>query len=179
MKRIVLLYFFFIFLVPQILFADTQVYFSPNGGCQEAVITEISHAQKSIDIAMYSFTSREIAQALIEARGRNVKIRVVLDKAQRKERYSKSRYLISKGIDAKYHIASGLMHNKFAVIDGKELLTGSFNWTASANKKNEENLLIMTNQDVIQKYEDRFEYLWNGSSDADAGDEQYNKMDKE
>ncbi len=55
----------------------------------------------SIDIAMYSFTSREIAQALVDAKNRQVKVRIVLDKAQKSERYSKSRYLISKGVDIK------------------------------------------------------------------------------
>jgi len=105
--------------------ADIKVYFSPNGGCQEAVIREISKAQKSIDIAMYSFTTRDVAQALVEAKNRNVKVRIVLDKAQKNEHYSKSRYLISKGFDVKYHLGKGLMHNKFAVIDGTVLLTGS------------------------------------------------------
>lgn len=174
MRNIVAIIIFFLFSVTSIVFADTKVYFSPNGGCQEAVITEITKAQKTIDIAMYSFTSREIAQALVEAQARHVMIRIVLDKAQRKERYSKSRYLISKGIDVKFHFGPGLMHNKFAVIDGRALLTGSFNWTASANKRNEENLLILMDNDLIKKYEERFEYLWQGSgiegSISDSGD---------
>jgi phosphatidylserine/phosphatidylglycerophosphate/cardiolipin synthase-like enzyme len=143
--------------------ADIKVYFSPNGGCQEVVIREISKAQKTIDIAMYSFTSREVAEALVEAKDRKVKIRIVLDKAKKKEDFSKSRYLISKGVDVKYHLGFGLMHNKFAVIDGQVLITGSFNWTASANKRNEENLLIITNNKAIKKYAERFEYLWKGS----------------
>ena len=55
------------------------------------------------------------------------------------------------------------MHNKFAVIDGRVLLTGSFNWTASADKRNEENLLIIMDKDLIKKYEERFVYLWRSS----------------
>ena len=78
-------------------YADTQVYFSPNGGCQNAVIAEISKAQKTIDIAMYYLTSREIAQELVKAKDRGIKIRVVLDKEQENQRYSKSRYLIKEG----------------------------------------------------------------------------------
>ena len=81
---------FLLFGFPSLAHADTKVYFSPNGGCQEAVLSEISNAKKSIDIAMYSFTSREIAQALVEAQKRQVKIRIVLDKAQRNETYSKA-----------------------------------------------------------------------------------------
>ena len=140
--------------------SSTKVYFSPDGGCQKAVITEISKAQKFIDIAMYSFTSREIAQELVKAQARHVKIRIVLDRGQKTEEYSKSRYLISKGVDVKFHLGLGLMHNKFAVIDGRVLLTGSFNWTASAEEKNEENLLILNDQELIKTYKKRFEYLF-------------------
>ncbi len=147
--------------------ADTKVYFSPDGGCQEAVVNEINNAQKSIDIAMYSFTSRPIAQALVDAKNRQVKIRIVLDKAQKNERYSKSRYLISKGIDIKYHLGGGLMHNKFSVIDGQEVLTGSFNWTASADKRNEENLLVINDKELSGKFEERFDYLWSNSGDGE------------
>ena len=144
-------------------FADSKVYFSPNGGCQEAVITEFSKAKKSIDVAMYYLTAREIAQELVKAQERKVVVRVVLDDGQESQRYSKSRYLIKQGIGVRYHIGTGIMHNKFAVIDGKTLLTGSFNWTPTANEKNEENLLVMTDKKIVQKYVERFEYLWKGS----------------
>ena len=149
-----------ILLIAVIAFADTQVYFSPNGGCQNAVITEIGKAQKTIDIAMYYLTSREIAQELVRAKDRNVKVRIVLDKSQEAQAYSKSRYLIKRGFEVKYHTGPGLMHNKFALIDDKVLITGSFNWTPTANQKNEENLLMITDKELIKKYEDRFEYLW-------------------
>jgi phosphatidylserine/phosphatidylglycerophosphate/cardiolipin synthase-like enzyme len=144
-------------------YADIKIYFSPNGGCQDAVVSEIEKAKVSINIAMYSFTSRQITQALLEAKSKNVRIRVVLDKGQKLESYSKSRYLIAKGFDVKYHNGNGLMHNKFAVIDGKVLITGSFNWTAGAEHRNEENLLVITDKDLSQKYADRFEYLWKNS----------------
>ena len=147
-------------------YAETKVYFSPNGGCQEAVITEISKARKTIDIAMYSFSSREIAQALVEAKKRGVKIKIVLDNAQIKELFSKSRYLIGKGVSVKFRLGPGLMHNKFAVIDAKELLTGSFNWTASADKKNSENLLILSDKELAQKYAKQFKHLWSQSGEG-------------
>ena len=149
--------------VSTFVYADTQVYFSPNGGCQDAIISEISKAQKTIDIAMYYLTSREIAQELVKAKDRNVRVRIVLDQSQETQTYSKSRYLIKRGFEVKYHTGSGLMHNKFAIIDGKVLITGSFNWTPTADQKNEENLLIMTDSELIKKYRERFEYLWDRS----------------
>lgn len=155
-----------IFLIISILFAgaegcaDTRVYFSPDGGCQDVIISEIGRAGKSIDIAMYTFTSREIAEELVRAKDRGVRVRVVLDKGQETQTYSKSRYLIKRGFDVKYHAGSGIMHNKFAIIDGAVLITGSFNWTPTADRKNEENLLLITDPGIIKKYQERFEYLW-------------------
>ncbi len=164
-----------ILLIAVIAHADTQVYFSPNGGCQDAITSEISKTQKTIDIAMYYLTSREIAQELVKAKDRNVKVRIVLDQSQETQTYSKSRYLIKRGFEVKYHVGPGLMHNKFAVIDGKVLITGSFNWTPTANEKNEENLLIMTDKELILKYQARFEYLWEHSRKVELREGQENE----
>ena len=142
---------------------NIEVYFSPNGGCQQAVISELRKATQSIDIAMYYLSSREIAQALLKARERHVQIRIVLDQGQEIESASKSGYLIKHRVKVRYHLGFGLMHNKFAVFDGKSLITGSFNWTLTAEERNEENLLIITDEETIEKYEERFNYLWNTS----------------
>ena len=143
--------------------AKTRVYFSPNGGCQDAVIATIDNAKETIDIAMYYLTAREIAQTLVKAQERKVKVRIVLDQSQETQKYSKSHYLIKEGVDARYHVGPGLMHNKFVVIDGKILITGSFNWTPTADQKNEENMLIINDKKTIEEYAKRFEYLWKGS----------------
>jgi len=142
---------------------DISVYFSPNGGCQQAVISEIRKAAQTIDIAMYYLSSRDIAQALVRASQKGVVIRVVLDQGQEIEAASKSGYLIKHGFNIRYHLGFGLMHNKFAIFDGKSLITGSFNWTLTAQERNEENLLIITDEKTIEKYKERFEYLWNTS----------------
>jgi len=139
-------------LISSIFAEPIRVYFSPNGGCQEAVIQEISQAQKTIDIAMYNLTTREISQELIKAKERGVKIRVFLDQGEANGKYSKGRYLMDKGIDVRFYTGTGLMHNKFAVIDNRVLITGSFNWTASAERENQENLLIIMDEKVVKQY---------------------------
>lgn len=137
-----------------------KTYFSPNGGCLKAVVSAINKSQKTVDIAVYYFTSKLIARALVNAKERGVKVRIVLDKNQQKEIFSKSRYLIQRGFEVRYYKGEGTMHNKFAVVDKKALITGSFNWTPTADWKNEENLLIITNKHTVGKYSQRFEYLW-------------------
>ncbi len=162
MKRIV---FFLIFCVTAS-FCEGQtikVYFSPNGGCQHAVISEIKKAAQTIDIAMYYLSSRDIARALVKAQQHNVQIRIVLDQSQEIEAASKSGYLVKNGLQVRYHLGFGLMHNKFAIIDGKTLITGSFNWTLTAEERNEENLLVITAPSTIATYQGRFDYLWRTS----------------
>jgi phosphatidylserine/phosphatidylglycerophosphate/cardiolipin synthase-like enzyme len=142
---------------------DIKVYFSPNGGCQQAVISEIKKAAQTIDIAMYYLSSGDIARALVQASHKSVRIRIVLDQSQEIEGASKSGYLIKQGLKVRYHLGFGLMHNKFAIIDGKTLITGSFNWTLTAEERNEENLLVLSDQELIEKYRERFDYLWETS----------------
>ena len=147
-------------LLSSIVMAETKVYFSPNGGCTDAIVREINGAQKTVDVMMYSFTSRPIVRAMEKAKERGVAIRVLLDKGQETQKYAKGRYFTNKGIAVKYDTGSGLMHNKVGIIDGKVLFTGSFNWTAQAEARNAENLLVIDDPVLIKKYQERFEYLW-------------------
>ena len=146
--------------VPLVFAESTKVLFSPKGGCQESIVSEISKAEKTIDIAMYYLTSREIVQELVKAKERSVVIRIFLDQSQENSKYAKSRYLAKRGIEIRFYVGAGLMHNKFAVIDNKVLITGSFNWTATAQEKNQENLLIIKDSSLIKDYSQRFGMLW-------------------
>lgn len=147
--------------------ASVSVYFSPNGGASDAIIHQINNAHSYIDIAMYAFTSRPIGQALIDAYKRGVKVRLVMDIRESKTRYSRAPFFYKAGIPiktlpvAETRFVKGLMHNKFAVIDGKELITGSYNWTASAEKLNYENLLIIRSEALANEYEKYFNWMFN------------------
>jgi DNA uptake protein ComE-like DNA-binding protein len=109
---------------------------------------------------MYIFTDKEIAIPLSKARERGVKVRVYLDQDQVDYKYSQSRFLVQKGIKARISTNNYIMHNKFAIIDNRFLLTGSYNWTFSANHRNDENLMVIDDLDVIARYQDYFEKLW-------------------
>ncbi|MCD4785829.1 MAG: phospholipase D family protein [Candidatus Eremiobacteraeota bacterium] len=136
-----------------------NVYFSPNNGVMDRIVSEINNAKSSIDIAMYCFTKREIAQAIIKAKKRGVNIRIVLDKRSSSNKYSKFRFFKNNGINPK--IMGKTMHNKFAVIDKKLLITGSYNWTANAERNNYENILfVRKSPNVIKAYLKEFEGLW-------------------
>ena len=138
---------------------DISASFSPGGGISKQIIKEINNSKLSIDIAMYSFTKSDIAQALVNARKRGVIVRIIMDDGRSKTGNSKFRYFLSNNVNQK--LVEPTMHNKFAVIDGKLLITGSYNWTNSAEKRNFENILFIRNSpEVIKKYEEQFEGLW-------------------
>src|ERR1039457_7438909 len=132
--------------------ADIQVYFSPDGGCTEAVVRELGKAKSTVLVQAYSFTSAPIAKALVDAQKRGVKVQVILDKSQRTEKYSSADFLLHEGvptfIDAKHAIA----HNKIIIIDSHTILTGSFNFTKAAEENNAENLLVINDATLAKKY---------------------------
>jgi phosphatidylserine/phosphatidylglycerophosphate/cardiolipin synthase-like enzyme len=139
-----------------------EAFFSPEDDCVEAIATQLNQAQGSIDIAMYYFTSRPLAWALARAVERGVRVRVCLDEKQRTEKFSKAEFLRRRGIAVKFRDGIGLMHNKFCIIDSKVVITGSYNWTASADIRNDENLLIIRSPSVAKKYANYFLRLWEG-----------------
>ena len=132
--------------------ADIQVFFSPHGGCTETVVANLDKATNTVLVQAYSFTSAPIAKALVDAEKRGVKVQVILDKSNRTANYSSADFVQRAGIptfiDAKHAIA----HNKIMVIDGRTILTGSFNFTKAAESSNAENLLVIQDSELAKKY---------------------------
>lgn len=129
-----------------------QVYFSPDGGCTEAVVRELDNAKESVLVQAYSFTSAPIAKALVGAHQRGVKVSVVLDRSQESEKYSSADFVSHAGISTYIDSQHAIAHNKVIIIDGKTLLTGSFNFTKAAEEKNAENLLVIRDPELATRY---------------------------
>ena len=140
--------------------AKTEVYFSLYDNPQKEIIKNINQAQAFINIAMYIFTDREIALPLVKARERGVKVRLYLDQDQVDYQYSQSRFLVQRGIKTRISFNNYIMHNKFAIIDNRLLLTGSYNWTFSANNRNDENLMVIDDPEIIEIFQNQFINLW-------------------
>lgn len=136
------------------------VYFSPKGGCAQQVINWINRANKTIHILIYSFTLDSIGDALINAHRRGVDVKIVFEKSQI-SMYSEYRTLRSAGIMVRNDTNPSYMHNKVMIIDGLIVFTGSFNWSASAEGENNENLIIIRSTYVASIYEKEFEKIWN------------------
>jgi phosphatidylserine/phosphatidylglycerophosphate/cardiolipin synthase-like enzyme len=129
-----------------------EVYFSPRGGCTEAVVREIDNARSSILVQAYSFTSAPIAKALIEAHKRGVRVEAVLDSNQKSEKYSEADFLAHMGIPTRLDGKHAIAHNKVMILDGEVVITGSFNFTKSAEFNNAENLLVIRDPRLAARY---------------------------
>lgn len=143
--------------------AGIEVGFSP-GNAEALVLREIAAARQSIDIAAYSFTSPTIAKALVDAHKRGVQVRAVLDKSQLSERYSGATFLANAGVPVRIDSRYAIMHNKFLVIDGQTVETGSFNYTKAAAGKNAENAIVIRDEPSVAKsYATEWKRLWDES----------------
>ena len=139
--------------------ADVQVYFSPNGGATNAIVQEITSAKREILVQAYSFTSAPIAEALVIARKRGLKVEAILDKSNLKEGYSSITFLENGNIPVYIDNRVKIAHSKIMIIDDADVITGSFNFTNAAESHNTENLVILRNDpDIAKQYLKN--YLW-------------------
>ena len=134
-----------------------ESYFSPKGGCAEAVVRQINKARREILVQAYSFTCPEIAAALIAARKRGVGVTILLDHSNEAETYSELKDIEQQGLKPLIDANHAIAHNKIMIIDGRTLITGSFNFTRQADHENAENLLIFHHHsELLERYKKNF-----------------------
>lgn len=131
--------------------------FTPGQDCTHQITKHISKAKYSILVQAYGFSSKDIADALIAAKNRGVKVKVILDKSQRKQKYSLLHYIVDAGIPVWIDTKPAIAHNKVMIIDEKEVITGSFNFTDAAQKRNAENLVFISDAKLAQEYTENWE----------------------
>ncbi|WP_342742202.1 MULTISPECIES: phospholipase D family nuclease [unclassified Wolbachia] len=131
----------------------TTVCFTPRENCAEQITNAIDQAQKSILIQAYTFTSKPIAQSLIRAKKRGVDIKVILDESQISSKYSVINELFYQKIPVYIDYKPAISHSKIMIIDNQKIITGSFNFSDAAQKKNAENLLVITGSpSLVEQY---------------------------
>jgi phospholipase D len=164
--------FFFTFVFHSIVFSFTQVLFTPRDDIRLHLIQLIKEERVCIYAAIYMFTDKSIAQALVDAYVRGVKIFLILDQISMGEKYGKGLFLQNSGISIVVHRVAALnpfcapiMHHKFFVFGWNSRMhcslvwSGSFNCTASASRLHDENVIITDDQSVIEEYKKCFMLL--------------------
>lgn len=155
--------------------------FSPDDNIEEVLVGLIDAEREKISMTAFSLTSLSVANALINAKRRRVMVELIADAQNSQSSYSKVGMVHSAGIPVwvyppmkqhdhddhkpqNFFPRKGIMHNKFIIFkrsfNGKPLLwTGSYNFTWSANKKNQENVIIIEDFELIKFYMYQFEIL--------------------
>jgi cardiolipin synthase len=127
--------------------------------CIKRVLELINQAEKSIQVALFTFTHPKLLQALIDAKNRGVRVEVALDFYSARGSSKKAAALLKKeNIPVLISQGGKLLHHKWALIDKKTLLVGSANWTTSAFAKNEDCILIL--EALEPKEKKHFKEIW-------------------
>lgn len=128
---------------------------------EDVVLQAITEARTSIHLAAYSFTSKPIAAALVEAKRRGLEVAIVADRKANSRSYTAATFAANQGVPVRLDDHYAIMHNKFMVVDGREVETGSFNYTAAAARSNAENALLLRGvPQLAATYEREWQRLW-------------------
>lgn len=137
--------------------------FSPKRDCAKKLAGFIDQSKATLDIAVYDINEPAIVQAINSAKARGVQVRIAVDKRQSMGPHSKVKELIQAKLAVKYGVQSGIMHNKFVIVDHAEIETGSFNYTNHADKGNHENQLYVSDKSIVDSYQREFEDIWSSA----------------
>jgi|APSaa5957512622_1039677.scaffolds.fasta_scaffold60292_3 phosphatidylserine/phosphatidylglycerophosphate/cardiolipin synthase-like enzyme len=141
-----------------------STYFSPKQGAAAQVVGFIDHCTGTLDIAVYALTHNDIAEAIARAHSRGVVVRVLTDHLMSMQKGSDDEKLKAVGIDVRKDTQDGAMHHKFCIGDAHTpngaVITGSFNWSVNADKRNAENFVIIRLAYAVKKFKREFDRIW-------------------
>jgi len=131
---------------------NIQLCFTPDEKCTPLILKEIALAKDTIYVQAYGMSSPPIVEALIDAHKRGVKVNILLDKSNLNDSWSKMKELIDSGIEVNIDKLPGIAHNKVIIIDLQKVITGSFNFTRSADTRNAENVIVIDDKVIANSY---------------------------
>ena len=135
--------------------------FSPkDNAINNNIIPIINKAEKYIYIPAFVITHDKLTEALVQAKSRNVDVKIIIDATNVTTKRSKLKVLRNAGIDVKVENYAGKLHSKSIIIDDKYVIAGSMNFSNSGETKNDENCLIIEDERLAKYYKGFFEYLW-------------------
>jgi len=138
-----------------------HVYFSPEDHIQSALLDLVDNARSSIYFLAYSFTAAPLADAIRQRAAAGVKVAGVMEADQVKSNaggvYAAFR---QAGLDVHLDGNPGLMHHKVMIIDGRIIVFGSYNFTVSAETKNDENMMVIDNPEIADQFTREFQRVY-------------------
>ncbi|AAU04262.1 phospholipase D [Rickettsia typhi] len=138
--------------IPELSRRNVSTCFTPPAGCTKFIVQQLEKAEESIYMQAYGMSDSLITTALINAQMRGVKVKILLDRSNLKQKFSKLYELQQAKIDVGIDTVPGIAHNKVIIIDKKKVITGSFNFTVAADKRNAENVILIEDQQLAESY---------------------------
>jgi phosphatidylserine/phosphatidylglycerophosphate/cardiolipin synthase-like enzyme len=133
-----------------------ETYFSTHDKLADRVKAELNQAERSIRFLAFSFTHAKISEAMLAAHDEGVEVSGVFENSQAGGTSSKYQTLKAAGLPVYKDANPRNMHHKFIVIDGQTVIAGSFNYSSNAEKSNDENIVIIRNRAIAERFEDEF-----------------------
>lgn len=145
--------------------ANLDTCFAPDENCDQKLIEFVTLSEKTLDVAIYNLTLKPYVQAIVSQLQKGVKVRMVIDHEMAQDKLVQFQELKTAGALIKYGGARGIMHDKFTVLDGQKIETGSFNYTVAATKMNSENQIYLFDEKPVKAFVAEFEDLWTNGID--------------
>jgi phosphatidylserine/phosphatidylglycerophosphate/cardiolipin synthase-like enzyme len=143
---------------------NVEVYFSPDDPVADHLIRMIKEADRSIDFLAYTLTHDAITDALLVRAAQGVSVRGVVEAGQASAAGGDTTRLREAGLDVRLDTSPGRMHHKVMIIDRETVVTGSFNFTRTAEQDNDENTLIVHDVDLTHQFLIEFEQIFEMAS---------------
>jgi len=138
-----------------------EVYFSPDDGVQQQLVDLIGRARQSIYFLAYSFTSDELAEAILSRAAAGVTVAGVLDEGQALgNQGGEFQHFLDSGLKVRLDGNPKSMHHKVLIIDDRIVVTGSYNFSQNAETRNDENTLVIVSPEIAALYKAEFERVF-------------------
>ena len=140
---------------------DIKNYFSPDDGVLNTIVPLLNSAQKSIYFLAFSFTSNDLGNIVREKAAAGLTVQGVMEAEQVKSNQGTEYDPFKQaGLDVRMDGNAGQMHHKVFIIDEKIVVFGSYNFSQSAETRNDENILIIYNAAIAQQFMKEFQRVW-------------------
>jgi cardiolipin hydrolase len=138
----------------------SDAYFSPGEACRNIIISQIQSAANRLQICVFTISDDAITDAIITTHKKGIEIKIITDNDKSLDEGSDIETLFKNGIPIRMDRTPNHMHHKFMVVDGRAVITGSYNWTRSAARFNHENILFTKEAGVVKSFLKEFDQLW-------------------
>jgi phosphatidylserine/phosphatidylglycerophosphate/cardiolipin synthase-like enzyme len=157
---------------PRVQIGDTMIenYFSPEDDPLARMLEVTATASQSIHFMAFSYTDYDLAKVMMDRMDAGVEVSGIFETRGANTEYSECPTLLEHGADVRLDANPRTFHHKVVIVDGKIVMTGSFNYSTNATESNDENVLIIYNEDIARLYEQEFAKQFAVSNEPAGGE---------